>query len=131
MDDIQVFQDLIKPKFEIEEIQMQDEDSDKASSEDNRNKSRRESDEVRDNNISTPYEGESHKQNSDVEKNFQFDEDDTKFGIEQLGTLLSAFLQDDSGRNVVDAIVQNSKWQRNICRALEKISDQLAKENSR
>ena len=121
MDDIKVFQDLIKPKFEIKEVHMDEEGSDTSLPEEDHSDSQNHKDKTSQNeNIE-----ENPKQNSEVEKNFQFDEDDTKFGIEQLGTLLSAFLQDDSGRNVVDAIVQNSKWQRNICRVLEKISDQL------
>lgn len=127
MDDLKVFQDLIRPKVEIEEVHMDEEGSDDSIQEEiqggnpARDETQRGDDEAPDN-----VDGENVKQSSaDVEKNFQFDEDDTKFGIEQLGTLLSAFLQDDSGRNVVDAIVQNSKWQRNICRALEKISTQL------
>ena len=122
MDDLKVFQDLVKPKFEIKEVHMDEEGSDNSVSEQDRGDMHQEGTTHND----EPNNGETSKQ-SDIEKNFQFDEDETKFGIEQLGTLLSAFLQDDSGRNVVDAIVQNSKWQRNICRALEKISDQLEK----
>lgn len=115
MDDLKVFKDLITPNSEIKDAHVNEVETNE------------------DGTVSlelTDHEkddsGEVQKQTNDVEKNFQFDEDETKFGIEQLGTLLSAFLQDDSGRNVVDAIVQNTKWQRNICRALERIGEQLA-----
>ena len=130
MDDLKVFRDLIQPN-EIKEVHMDEEGSDKSFPEEERCDSRRDMNsrdgDVSNNEVSTNEDDP--KQSSDVEKNFQFDEDDTKFGMEQLGTLLSAFFQDDSGRNVVDAIVQNSKWQRNICRALEKISYQLENKN--
>lgn len=124
MDDLKVFQDLIRPKVEIEEVHMDEEGSDDSIQEEDQSGNPA-PDETQRGNDEAPDNADGEKQSTDVEKNFQFDEDDTKFGIEQLGTLLSAFLQDDSGRNVVDAIVQNSKWQRNICRALEKISTQL------
>lgn len=122
MDDFNTFKDLITPKVEIKEIRM-DENEDKNEAADSPHKNFTDGDKGE--------AGDVPKQCNDVEKDFQFDEDETRIGIEQLGTLLSAFLQDDSGRNVVDAIVQNSKWQRNICRALEKISQQLEpKKNS-
>lgn len=41
--------------------------------------------------------------------------------LEELGTLLSAFFQDDKGTNVVDAIRENSRVHLKIARTLEKI----------
>lgn len=115
MDDLKVFKDLITPNSEIKDVHVNEVETNEDGTV-NLELTDHEKDDS----------GEIQKQTNDVEKNFQFDEDETKFGIEQLGTLLSAFLQDDSGRNVVDAIVQNTKWQRNICRALERIGEQLA-----
>lgn len=115
MDDLKVFKDLITPNSEIKDVHVNEVETNEDGTV-NLELTDHEKDDS----------AELQKQTNDVEKNFQFDEDETKFGIEQLGTLLSAFLQDDSGRNVVDAIVQNTKWQRNICRALDRIGEQLA-----
>ncbi len=41
--------------------------------------------------------------------------------LEELGTLLSAFFQDDKGTNIVDAIRENSRVHLKIARTLEKI----------
>lgn len=59
------------------------------------------------------------------EHDFLLDMDEQRASLENLGTLLSAFFQDDRGLNVVDAIVQNSKVQNKICKTLERILDQL------
>ena len=62
------------------------------------------------------------------EQDIQFDgEDACSSGIEQIGMMLSAFFQDDNGRNVVEAITQNSKVQMRLCKALERIADSLCK----
>ena len=59
----------------------------------------------------------------DDQQDFMVDVEEAK--LEQLGTLLSAFFQDDRGFNVVDAIVQNSKVQNRIAKALERICERL------
>lgn len=61
------------------------------------------------------------------EHDFLLDMDEQRASLENLGTLLSAFFQDDRGLNVVDAIVQNSKVQNKICKTLERIADHLEK----
>jgi hypothetical protein len=62
------------------------------------------------------------------EQDILFDgEDACSTGVEQIGMMLSAFFQDDNGRNVVEAITQNSKVQMRLCKALERIADSLCK----
>ena len=62
------------------------------------------------------------------EQDILFDGEDTvSTGVEQIGMMMSAFFQDDNGRNVVEAITQNSKVQMRLCKALERIADSLCK----
>lgn len=68
------------------------------------------------------YEDE---QDDDDEQQHDFVMDVEDARLEQLGTLLSAFFQDDRGFNVVDAIVQNSKVQNKIAKTLERIVERL------
>lgn len=65
-----------------------------------------------------------HSDHADENGEFDFD---LNFGAadghnyEELGTLLSAFFQDEKGTNIVDAIRENSRVHLKIARTLEKI----------
>ena len=62
----------------------------------------------------------------DENDNEDDDEDeDSDPNLERLAAMLSAFLQDDKGRNIVDALVYHNKVQTRICKALERIADTL------
>ncbi len=61
------------------------------------------------------------------EHDFLLDMDEQRMQMENLGTLLSAFFQDDKGMNVVEAIVQNSKVQNKISKTLERLAENLSK----
>lgn len=67
-----------------------------------------------------------HSETSHADENGEFDFD-LNFGAadghnyEELGTLLSAFFQDEKGTNIVDAIRENSRVHLKIARTLEKI----------
>ncbi|CAK0767178.1 hypothetical protein CVIRNUC_003435 [Coccomyxa viridis] len=62
------------------------------------------------------------------EQDILFDGEDTaSTGVEQIGNMMSVLFQDDNGRNVVEAITQNSKVQMRLCKALERIADSLCK----
>lgn len=61
------------------------------------------------------------------EQDFELDMDEGRLRMEQLGTLMSAFFENEQGLNVVDAIVQNSKVQHRISKMMEKLLEILEK----
>ena len=72
-------------------------------------------------------DAEDDAEEEDVAENDDDGKDTEETGDTQWASILSAFLQDDKGWNVVDAIVQNSKVHMRICRALERIAELLEK----
>lgn len=61
------------------------------------------------------------KGDEDNSCSINLDIDESKLKFEQLGTIFSAFFQDDRGLNVVDAIVQNSKVQNRLAKSVDRL----------